>query len=73
MASDRVLSWIKARASYGSNACVELAEDAGMVVLRNSREPSTVLTFTRAEMAAFVQGAAAGDFDRLLGLESPKP
>jgi hypothetical protein len=64
--SERTLSWIKARASVGNNACVELAEHDGMVVLRNSREPEIVLVFTREEMRAFVHGAAAGEFDRLV-------
>jgi Domain of unknown function (DUF397) len=64
--SDRPLEWVKARASVGSNACVELAKWNGEIVLRNSRDPDILLTFTLAEMAAFVHGAASGDFDRLL-------
>jgi Domain of unknown function (DUF397) len=66
LVSERKLSWIKARASVGNNACVELAEHDGMIVLRNSRDPDILLTFTRDEMRAFVRGVAAGEFDRLL-------
>jgi uncharacterized protein DUF397 len=66
LVSERKLTWIKARASVGNNACVELAEHDGMIVLRNSRDPGILLVFTREEVRAFVRGAAAGDFDGLL-------
>lgn len=61
------LQWRKAAASNGTGACVELAPGAsGAVHLRDSKDPrGAVLTFTRAEIAAFLDGAKGGEFDDL--------
>jgi hypothetical protein len=55
--------------SNPSGNCVELAELAGgMVAVRNSRQPTgPVLIYTRAEIAAFIQGVRRGEFDDLAG------
>jgi len=47
--------------------CVEVAETDDGVLVRNSNHPDagTVL-FTRAEMAAWVLGCKAGEFDDLV-------
>lgn len=66
MSSSTSLSWIKARASMGSNACVELAADGDLIVLRNSRDHRARVHFTHAEIAAFLAGAKAGEFDHLV-------
>ena len=61
--------WVKSRLSNPSGNCVELAElaDGNGVALRNSRHPGgPALIYTRAEIEAFVKGAAAGDFDGFL-------
>lgn len=62
------LVWRKSVRSNPSGNCVEFAEPAAdQVAVRNSRDPQgTVLTCSRAEFAAFVAGAKAGDFDDLL-------
>jgi uncharacterized protein DUF397 len=60
------LDWIKASRSYGHGECVELAPDGDMIRLRDSKDPSVHLRFTRGEMAAFVDGARRGEFDQLL-------
>lgn len=60
------LTWIKARRSVGTNACVELAVAGDLVALRNSRNPRVVLLFTKAEIQAFLGGAVDGDFDHLV-------
>lgn len=59
--------WVKATASNTTNACVELAPHGELIALRNSREPDTILHFTKDEIQAFVSGARGGEFDRLVG------
>jgi hypothetical protein len=60
--------WRKSTASNFQGNCVELAVLAdGSVAVRNSRVPTgPQITNTRAEMAAFVQGVQAGEFNDLL-------
>ncbi|MCO1657272.1 DUF397 domain-containing protein [Pseudonocardia sp. S2-4] len=61
------LDWIKASASYGNGACVELAKINGMIALRDSKNPGTPpLMYTVAELRAFLDGARKGEFDHLL-------
>jgi uncharacterized protein DUF397 len=61
------VSWRKATASNPSGDCVEVAALAGgEVAMRNSREPDgPALVYTPAEIAAFLAGAKAGEFDDL--------
>ena len=61
------LTWRKSKASNPSGACVEVATLAdGEIAVRNSRHPSgPALIYTRAEIAAFLAGAKAGEFDDL--------
>ena len=61
-------TWRKSSASNAQGNCVELAvlPDGGVTV-RNSRFPAGPhLTYTRPEIAAFVRGVQAGEFDDLL-------
>jgi hypothetical protein len=60
--------WRKSTVSNPSGNCVELAElPDGRVAVRNSRFPEGPrLVYTRAEIAAFVLGVLAGEFDDLL-------
>jgi hypothetical protein len=60
------LEWIKASRSYALGECVELAVDGQMIALRDSKDPEIHLLFTRAEMAAFLDGARRGEFDHLV-------
>jgi hypothetical protein len=56
--------WRKSTFSSPGNNCVELADTGDTVLLRDSKHPDQgYLTFTRAEMAAFVAAAATGQLD----------
>jgi Domain of unknown function (DUF397) len=61
------VTWRKSTASNPSGDCVEVAAlSGGAVALRNSREPNgPALIYTPAEMAAFLAGVKAGEFDDL--------
>lgn len=59
--------WAKSSASVGDGNCVEVARlGDGQVAVRNSRFPEgPALVFTKAETAAFLQGAKGAEFDYL--------
>ncbi len=60
------LQWRKSsRSSIGN--CVEVAADAGDVLLRDSKDPTGPwMRYTAAEWDAFISGAKDGEFDNLL-------
>nr|WP_234350360.1 DUF397 domain-containing protein [Streptomyces sp. WM4235] len=62
------VAWQKARASLNNGNCVELAAlPGGGVAVRNSRFPSgPALVFTKAELAAFLDGAKEEEFDHFI-------
>ena len=60
--------WRKSSISNSQGACVELAE-VGLdeFAVRNSRNPEgPALIYTRAEIAALIEGVKLGEFDDLL-------
>ncbi len=61
------LQWRKSSFSTTAGNCVELAPlPAGVVAVRDSKDPDgPMLSFTRAEWAAFAAGMAAGEFKTL--------
>ena len=62
----RAAAGSRREAAYGSGACVELAAAGELIALRNSRSPEIVLHFTKAEIAALIEGSRDGDFDHLV-------
>lgn len=62
-------AWRKAGASNSQGACVEFAPlEDGSVAVRNSRFPDgPALVYTKAEIAAMLDGAKNGEFDTLAG------
>ncbi|MEM8924517.1 MAG: DUF397 domain-containing protein [Actinomycetota bacterium] len=63
----RSLTWRKSSFSSGNGgACVEVADGGDAVLMRNSKRPDEgAIAFTRAEVAAFIDGCRAGEFDDL--------
>ncbi|MER6144730.1 DUF397 domain-containing protein [Streptomyces sparsogenes] len=61
-------SWRKSSFSSGqpSSDCVEVAASPrNLILLRESDDPTAVITTVPARWAAFVRGVKRGDFDRL--------
>jgi hypothetical protein len=62
----RDAEWIKASASDQSGSCVEvrrLADGSRQVRDTKDQGEGPILTFTRAEWEAFLEGARTGEFD----------
>jgi hypothetical protein len=59
--------WRKSSFSDGNGMCVEVTPlTDGRIAVRNSNHPDAgTVFFTRAEMAAYLQGVKAGEFDDL--------
>ena len=59
--------WIKASRSGNSGNCVEMRIHAGSVEVRDTKQDggSPVLSFTKDEFAAWLDGAKKGEFDHL--------
>ena len=60
--------WRKSSISNSQGTCVELARlNGGEFAVRNSRNPEgPALIYTRAEIAALIEGVKRGEFDDLL-------
>ena len=67
--TDSGRAWIKARRSYASSACVELASSDEGVVMRNSRRPDDHIHHSASEFAVFLEAAKKGEFDHLVSAE----
>jgi hypothetical protein len=65
--SNETTPWVKASASDAEGQCVELRRHAGMVEVRDSKDPDgPVLRFGADELSAWIDGAAQGEFDHLV-------
>jgi predicted secreted Zn-dependent protease len=60
------LTWRTAHSCDGG-ACVQVAADRDIILIRNSRQPGgPLLEYTTQEWHEFVSGIKKGDFDDLL-------
>ena len=61
------LTWRKSSfTGPNGGTCVEIAETNTGVLVRNSNHPDAgTITFTRSELAAWINGCKAGEFDDL--------
>lgn len=60
------LNWRASTYSGSQGNCVQLAERDGAVLVRNSNHPDAgTLTFAPPELAAFIEGVKAGNYDDL--------
>ncbi|GAA3724349.1 DUF397 domain-containing protein [Streptomyces tremellae] len=58
------LDWQKSTHSAEANSCIYLASAPdGTVKLRESDDPTTIVTTTPAKLRAFILGVKAGEFD----------
>ncbi|MFJ4192348.1 DUF397 domain-containing protein [Kitasatospora sp. NPDC089509] len=58
-------TWKKSSYSGANSDCIEVRTAEGTVELRESDEGDVVVRTTRLRLAAFLQGAKAGEFDHL--------
>ena len=67
MSNDRT-QWIKASASGGSGNCVEMRQHDDAVEVRDTKAhgEGPTLAFSKAEFAAWLDGAKNNEFDHLL-------
>jgi len=67
MSTNDPTQWIKASASGANGDCVEMRVDADLVMVRDSKDPAgPKLGYTKAEFAAWLDGAKRGEFDHLI-------
>jgi hypothetical protein len=57
------LYWRKSSFSADTGACIEVAEDDGVVFIREGDDPDVIVRTTRRKLRAFLQGVRAGEFD----------
>jgi hypothetical protein len=61
------LFWLKAQASGGNGACVEIASTIDKIAMRDSKDPDgPILVYTPTEFSAFLESARNGEFDHLV-------
>ena len=58
------LNWQKSSYSNEGADCLNVAETAGAILLRESDEPDTIVTVTPAALRFLLLAVKAGEFDR---------
>jgi hypothetical protein len=63
-----ITPWVKAKASQGNNACVEMRRNGQSIEVRDSKTGDTgpILSFSSTEIRAWLDGVAKSEFDHLL-------
>ncbi|TKA11566.1 DUF397 domain-containing protein [Actinacidiphila oryziradicis] len=56
-------NWQKSSFSSTGNNCVELARSANGILIREGDNPGVAITTTRTNLAVFLRGVQAGEFD----------
>ncbi|MFI1184586.1 DUF397 domain-containing protein [Streptomyces sp. NPDC020799] len=60
------IKWRKSsRSTEAEGNCLEVAVYKGEILIRESDYPNDVIRTTPAKLRAFIEGAAAGEFDDL--------
>jgi uncharacterized protein DUF397 len=66
MSTTNPTPWIKASKSNDATNCVEMRRNGETIQVRDSKDPEgPVLSFTPAELDAWLDGARKGEFDHL--------
>lgn len=60
------LHWTKSSMSVGLNACVEFARAGETIMVRDSKNPGVMLSFSKLEIEAMLYGAQRHEFDHLI-------
>ncbi|WP_121177373.1 DUF397 domain-containing protein [Streptomyces sp. 1114.5] len=58
-------AWQKSSYSGANSDCVEVRVSDGLIELRESDDGDVIVLTTRLNLADFLQGAKAGEFDHL--------
>ncbi len=67
LTSRTALEWRKSSFSGAGGDCVEVAATGSGVAVRHSKHPDQgTILYTRSELAAFIAGCKAGEFDDLI-------
>ncbi|WP_030060057.1 MULTISPECIES: DUF397 domain-containing protein [Streptomyces] len=60
------LDWQKSSLSGDKAEYIEIASDGDLVYIRQSDDPTHIVTTTRIKFNAWVRGAKAGEFDHFV-------
>jgi predicted secreted Zn-dependent protease len=56
------VNWVRSSRCHTSSCCVEVARNKGHVLVRQSDQPDTVVSFTEDEWRVFLAGVRDGEF-----------
>ncbi|MFJ9841964.1 DUF397 domain-containing protein [Kitasatospora sp. NPDC101155] len=62
------LNWQRSSFSGEQTNCLEIASEGEFVYIRESDNPTHIVTTTRTKLNAWILGAKDGEFDHFVGL-----